>query len=283
MAIQLPSKHIPLYSIRLSIEDVKKIFERLSRHVGEQGDREIAQLVKPDDESNEDFNARVEKIKEDAFRITATINSADGTSLYGDSSDVFESPNIPDVISGIYLTNIVTYQEVAGNRPANSFELLLDFSKPPLLDGNNLVSSPTPNSSHLEIKGDRDSWVAAVSDAVLGVVNGRRTNRGWLHIAFMYDFGLFLFALPIGFYVCWLASSFIEEHLSARNGFFSVMAYVYLFFTVLWGYRIFWGYTKWAFPTVEISQVGSDVRNHRAFWYAIATGLVGNVIWLLIA
>lgn len=191
---------------------------------------------------------------------------------------VFSSPNKPDKIASIYLTNITAYQRFAGTRPVNSFELNLDFSKPPFLDGNNPVSAPTPNFSNLTVQGDRDSWVAAISDAVLGIADKRRTSRGWLHRAFAYDVGLWCLAFPFAFYLCWCASPFIAARFQPLHTFVAAAAYMYVFVVAVWGYRALFGYTKWAFPTVELSDNRDLSMQHRAIWSVIILGLVVNVL-----
>src|SRR5262249_58955758 len=103
-----------------------------------------------------------------------------------------------------------------GRKPGNSFSLTLDFSKPPLLDVNNAVSSPTPNRSQLFIEGNNDAWVATIADHVMSVISSRQNKRGWLHKAFIYDVGLYLIGFPMALYACWKSSDFVNNH--PRNG-----------------------------------------------------------------
>ncbi|HEX9768563.1 MAG TPA: hypothetical protein VGA50_05255, partial [Kiloniellales bacterium] len=128
MAVQFPQKQMPLSSIALSLDDIRKIYNRLTKHVHEEGDREIAQLVLPEGQDEAEFEEKKKQARSEAFRVTVTIGGADGGSLYGDSVEVFDSPNVPDVIASIYMTNITAYQQVSGRQPLNSFELYLDFS-----------------------------------------------------------------------------------------------------------------------------------------------------------
>ena len=277
--LHFPSKRIPLHSILISIQDVKRIFERLLRHVEEQADREIAALQKPEGQSEEDFDKKKAIIKNEAFRITVTIRGKSGEAIFGDSAEIFKSPNIPEEISSIFMTNIVAYEGFANEKPINSFDLQIDFSKPPLLDSKNWVSAPTTNLSELNISGERESWVASIEDAVIGVLRNRKTRRSLIHQAFVYDFGLFIIGVPFALYICWRLSGYVEAYLGSINHFLSAAAYVYLFFVVLWIYRILFGYTKWAFPTVELVESKNVARRHRAFWYVIVVGILGNAIW----
>jgi hypothetical protein len=46
----------------------------------------------------------------------------------------------------------------------------------------------------------------------------------------------------------------------------------------LWFYRTLFGYTKWAYPTVELQDEADQSRKHRRFWYVIVTGIVASII-----
>lgn len=133
-----PAKRIPIKSVRVSLADLRKIYERLLVLVDAEGSKAIAGITRPDNKSEEDFSIEMASLKAKAFRITVTIGGRDGESLFGDDVGVFSSPNIPEHISYIYLTNVVAFRGVANQNPINQFELNLDFSKPPLLDSSNL-------------------------------------------------------------------------------------------------------------------------------------------------
>jgi hypothetical protein len=53
---------------------------------------------------------------------------------------------------------------------------------------------------------------------------------------------------------------------------------MYVFVVAVWGYRALFGYTKWAFPTVELSDNRDLSMQHRAIWSVIILGLVVNVL-----
>lgn len=176
-------------------------------------------------------------------------------------------------------SNVTAYEGFANIRPANAFTLFLDFNKPPLLDVYSPLSAPTPNGSRLTVEGDRSSWIAAVTDAVTGVTSKRRHGFGLLHRAHVYDFGLLLFALPLGFVACGRIAPFVEAYLGSTNSFLVSAVYVYVMFLVAHAYRAFFGYTKWAFPTVELNKGPNSARRHRNFWIAVAASVVAAAIW----
>jgi hypothetical protein len=273
------NKHISLRAMTIGLEDVKRIFQRLSQHLEEEADRQTKELVRPPDQTENEFVEQVSVARKNAFRITLTISGSDGEDLFGDDLTLFESPNLPDAIRYIYMTNTVAYQGQTGRKPSNGFALTLDFRKPPLVDNNNPVSNPTQNDSHLNIEGDRDSWVASISEAVMGILDKRRNGRHFLHAAFVYDFGLMVVGLPLGLYLCWRLSALIDSNLGSHSNFLAAVAYFYLVLMGVWMYRILFGYSKWAFPTIELRECEDRSRTHRWFWGAIIMGIIGKAAY----
>ena len=157
--------------------------------------------------------------------------------------------------------------------------MYLDFSKPKLLDSERIVSSPTPNLSNLKIEADNELWVAGVSEAVFGVLANKKTQYGLLHRAFSYDFGMLILGLPFGLYMAWKLSGFVQSKLGIIHDVLSATAYIYIVVAALWLYRLLFGYTKWAFPTVELKENSSASGKHRVFWYTILVGLLVNFIF----
>jgi len=273
-----PAKQIPIKAIRISLDDIRRVYDRLKIQVDAEAERILAKFVKPDDKRESDFVAEKADLKSRAFRITVTVGGRDGSSLFGDDTEIFSSPNLPDQIAYVYMTNVVAFELVANEKPVNRFSLNLDFSEPPLLDANNFVSGPTPNNSNLQVDGDNDAWVSAVHEAVDGIIRNRRTGRRLIHKAFAYDFGMFVIALPFAFWLCSKLSGPIEAWFGSLHSVISAGAYVYTFFVVLFAYRVLFGYTKWAFPTVEITNNVDHSSRHRFFlecYYSWATGQRG--------
>lgn len=281
MPLHLPRKFIPLKAIQLSLDDVRNIYNRLTIQLGEQADHELSKLVKADNQTEADFATYKLNVREGAFKTTVTVVGRDGQSLFGDDVAVFSYALRPEKISNIYMTNITAYEAFSGRKPVNAFELQLDFSKPPLLDANNPVSAPTPNISSLTVQGDRESWIAAVVVAVTGVTDARKTRRSWVHQGFVYDAGLLIVGLPFALYVCWKLSPFISFQFGKIHLFLAAVAYVYAILVTLFAYRILFGYTKWAFPTLELTDNRDAAIKHRGIWSVIILSLVINVLWEL--
>ena len=282
MVLQISKKTIPLKGISISIEDVRRIVERLLPHVEKEGHREVDRLLKfgPDDKER---RMQLDFDREQAFRITVTIFGRDGESLFGYGMETFDSPNIPTPIESIFITNSTAYQTVTGRNILNNFSLNLDFSAPPLVDNNNPVSNPTPNFSHLTVEGDRNAWVPLIQDSVMDVIGKKLNRRSLVHAAFVFDIGLWLLGFPVAIYSCWRSSKFVEAYLGVHSQFIAAAAYVYIVFFVLTLYRVVFGYTKWAFPIVELTDNEDRAKRHRGFWLfilgSLAVSALSSLLW----
>lgn len=278
MEIQLHSKQTPIKSISISMANVKKVFQLLSAQVAKQANIELQELKKGESQSDEDFREYKKNARNSAFQVLITITGKNGSSMLGNSEELFDSPNLPETITSIFMSNIGAYQNFTKQAPVNNFALTLDFSKPIAMDSSNPVSSPTPNNSGLNIEGDSDDWIATISSAVFGVLEEKKNSRSWLHRSFVYDFGLFLLGIPLGIYTGWKSSPIVEKMLGSMGNFATGAAYVYMLFMVLWSYRIIFGYTKWIFPSVELKESSKNIMLHRSILGAIFLGVIVEIL-----
>ena len=281
MTLQITKKTIPLRGLSVNVQDVRRIIERLVRQVEEEGNREVARLLE-NGPSDPEHLQRIEVGREQAFRATVTITGKDGETLFGYGIEPFDSPNVPEPIESIYISNVSAYQNVFGRNPGNYFTLNFDFSTPPLVDNNNPVSSPTPNFSTFTVEGDRDAWVAPVQQAVTDILSRKSNGRAFMHAAFVYDIGLALLGLPAAIYLCWRLGEIVQANLGIYSPFLAAAAYIYVFFLVANIYRVLFGYTKWAFPTVELIDNEGQSKKHRKFWFGIMLSIVASAIYDLL-
>ena len=282
MASMAPEREIKIGSTSIAVDDVKNIFSRLERIVHQLGEQEIAGLKKPTELTKKQWDERKSNVKRDAFRVTATIVGSSGDVVHDDKIGMFDLPDRPIDVSLIYMTNITAYNWVAKAKPTRSFELWLDFSKSKLLDSERFVSSPTLNTSRLKIASDKTDWIAVVSEAVVGVISEKKNKTTFLHQAFVYDLGLFLVGLPFAFYLAWKLSGVTNSIFSKYSQFLEIAANVYVMLVAISLYRVLFGYTKWAFPSMELKENARSVYRHRAIWGLIVIGLAVNFITDLI-
>ena len=126
MTIEITRKEIPIKGISATLDDVRKLVERLVPHVDAEGDREVAPLLL-DADVHSHRHEELLAYRERAFQVTVTVAGRDGESLFGHGTEPFSSPNIPDPINSIFVTNNTAYQSVTGRNPLNSFVLQFDF------------------------------------------------------------------------------------------------------------------------------------------------------------
>ncbi len=283
MATPYLTKYVPIKAVRLSMADLQRVYERLTSYVEEECEKRLAGVQKPDNKTDDEFETWKEEVRSFAFKIDVTIRSRSGVELVANDASIFSSSNLPEGIETVFFSNTPSFETYLGQKPINRFSLLLDFSKPPLLDSRNPLSNPTANNSHLNIEGDRDSWMASIEAAVMEVLANRKNNRGWLHRAYIYDLGMLLFAIPTGFYVCWRFSGVVNQQFQPIHDFVAAAVYLYLVVFVLWMYRFFFEYTKWAFPLVELASDQDGATKHRAFWVMIVIGLIVQAIWSVLS
>ncbi len=266
----------------ISMDDIVRLYKILIKRLTEAADIEINDLKKLENETEQEFE-ELKASRRAFFQITIVINGQAGEQIFGSDEGIFSSPNLPDRISSVYMDSKATYTAHRNNiEPRNWFGLLLDFSKPPLLDWVNPVSNPTPNASNLIIHGDSEAWVAAVRHTVIERLKQHSNRRSFLHKPLIYDAGMWLIGIPAAF----LGTASLMPKIS---GFFRDLlptieyaAYVYVFFAVLVIYRFLFSYTKWAWPTVELTSTRNVTTKHRRYWYAVLVGLSIAFIWSLI-
>ncbi|CAN7291336.1 hypothetical protein [Neorhizobium sp. LjRoot104] len=148
-------KHINYGSVSFSLVGLKALMSDLSAIVSEQGEIELAQTKKRDDQTQEDHEEFLARARTDIFKILATVNYSDGSSVHTSDPVDIEFDAEGHLIESFYVSNVTPYKQNAGFDPSHYFHLFLDFSQPPLLDAAQLISSPTANNTHLNIQGRR--------------------------------------------------------------------------------------------------------------------------------
>lgn len=279
MPLEHNQKTIPLRLFCVGQKDMLEIYRKLNALVQEQADIELNAMVKNEGETDEGFEQRKVQIRRDVFRTTVTIQCSDGASFFDSTEAIFE--DLPDNIVYVYVTNVTAYQGVTQRDPWHMFRLGLDFKKPSLMDWQSILSAPTNNESYLEVRGDRTAWTSGVNDAVLSIIEKRRTHRAFLHRAFSYDVGL-MFVIPAALNACWRAGPVIESLFGHLHTIVAAGAYIYVTWLVLWCYRTLFGYAKWVFPTAELKGSDQNPKAHRKLLYFLATSAVSPFVLQLV-
>lgn len=275
--IEWYEQRIDIRGCELTLADIKSAVRELSKVNRREGERIVATFKQPDDVPTERFLTDNQALLENAFRLTISIIGFSGTTAYGEDASIFDSPNLPRPIRRIFFTNENAYRRNANNQlPANRFSVWLNFDKPPLVDATSLVSAPTPNESNITINANDVAFHRAVRDIVNSSFIAKRKWYSFIHKQFMYDVGLWFFAIP---YILTITSISIEKYLTESGPYshFRVAAFIYASGLGLVVYRALFGYLKWAFPVNSLVENNDLAFRHRFFWGIILT-LIGASI-----
>src|ERR1700677_2934740 len=147
-------------SFAVGKEELKKLYLILQERSNAAGDLEVANY-KQEKQTDEEYVANKTKIKESSL-LKLTVTGNDGKEIFGTIDDVFDSVVFPEQIKTAYVNSELLLKSNYKYTPRNSFELLLDFSKPDLFDLSFVPSSATPNNSVLKVQGRDTTWVHGV-------------------------------------------------------------------------------------------------------------------------
>lgn len=270
----LTNKKIPLGSISLTLSSVRRMWRELNEVVSEQGEIELARLVKPTDQSAEEFETYKENARRDTFKILGTVEFENGDAVHDTDPEIVKVEDEGPRIRVIHLSNITPYQQTVGVRPEHAFEVIIDLRTPALFDAGSVLSEPTPNNTSLAISGNRPGWQGGLEAVVRRNITRRRPIRTWFHGGMIYDLFLFVVALPLALYACWVFEPFVSKWLGLTSPVVVGAAYLYIALSAIWIYRFMFSYAKWAFPFTEIIDQNSSPARHRALWWSLVVALL---------
>ncbi|MDR9823391.1 hypothetical protein RJJ63_29625 [Rhizobium hidalgonense] len=275
----ITTKNIALGSVCFTLSGIRKMWRELNELVAEQGEIELARLIKAEGQSDEEFEAYKNMARADVFKILGTVEFDNDDALHDTDPEVVKVDVGGPKIRFVYLSNITPYQQRIGVRPQHAFEVVLDFRNPRLLDATSVLSAPTPNGTNVALSGTRTGWQAGVEATVRRNIARTRPLRSWFHGEFIYDLFLLLCGVPLALYVCSLVSPVISSHFAAMGPVVTGAIYLYVGLCALWIYRFLFSYAKWAFPLVEITDQGTTPIRHRALWWSMVGSICAKVFW----
>lgn len=262
-AIYWLEETIPVRGCKLSLDDIKDVYSELNAINRKFGEGVIATSPRPEGMNDKDWEQEKKFLLQDAFCLTVSIRGERDQQLYGEDSTIFSNENLPNPIRTIYFTNLTAWRRHVGDsEPLNRIEVLLDFSKPGLFDPNPLVSSPTPNNSHVTVRAHDMTYFRAVQRVIDTKLVNHRTWYAAIHRSFAYDIGMWTVTLPVGLV---LATYYMQRWLPVGS---DLQAYRWAFFiyavgVVVLGYRFLTSYMKWAFPVNVLTDSKDKALKHR--------------------
>jgi hypothetical protein len=264
-------------SLTLDKDDLRKLLNILQQRANAASEIEYKKFeaFKPEN---------LENIKRDLDYCAILMISVTGyqnEELFGTIDDVFNSISFPEQVKTIFVNSELRYQEPYKYHPVNSFKLLIDFSKPKVLDFSFQPSQATPNESEFQVQGSDSTWVNGVFHEIDAYINNRPAKFSKAHRGSIYDFLVWLFGIPLGFYVCYkviqLNIPFLNDH-----SFFESILLTYCFFLSLFFLRILFHYFRWVFPMIEYKCKKERSIGHQAALLSISLGIIGKIIYDII-
>ncbi len=261
-------------------DDLHNLFQILQERNYSARDIEVAnfQRMNQDEEAYE----QNKKLIIESFDLRLTVNGADGKQLYGSLAEIFNSPNFPAKVQSIFVSSATLFEVTWNFPPRNRFELLLDFTKPQVLDLSFLPSQATPNASNVAVSGYDSTWVHGVFNELNTFIDNHPSQIKWIHKHSMYDLLLFILGLPLAFWAVWKLSTNLNRAFGSVSVVVQSAAYVYVFFISLFVFRVLFHYARWVWPLVEYRSPNNKTLKHRLVLGAVSLGIISSVIYDII-
>lgn len=260
----------------------KKLYDILKEVSDEAIEYEISNLNPKNFKSDEDFE-NAKKNAKDLMKINVQIRGSKGEYFLSQDKSVFEESSLPNSITFISFDNSSLYRYALNAEPINSFLIEFDFSKTSIFDFSNSPSKETLNNSTIKVLGQNKTWVQGSYERILDTLDGLTTKRSWLHKSNIYDLFLWLLVMPITFLNIYkLELSFKDMFINVPS-IFIVALHLYIFILILYLFMIFFRYTRWLFPYMELKEsLKNTAALHRSVFFIILLGVTANIISLLI-
>jgi hypothetical protein len=270
----------PIKACRLRREDLGRLYRIINDRQIEYGQSFIKDvLAQQPDESPQQFQERQTRVL-NAFVTAVHVTGANNEIVSGSGEHFLASENIPDKLLTVFYSTTAAPNAagIASSFLQNRATLLLDFSRPPILDLSRLPTFATPNTSNFQIVAASEVWFTTLNTRLTQLFDDRRTGVNWLHRQGVYEIFLFLVGLPFALWLDYRCARLIDR-LTLPNVLASGL-YVYIFIAALFLFRGLFDYSRWVFPKIEIQTTDAfPPLRHRAVWFAIMVADFGAAIW----
>jgi hypothetical protein len=261
-------------SLSFDKDDLRKLLNILQLRATAKSEIEYKKL----ESKNLDNLENIRKNLNDCASLRISVTGFQSEELFGTIEEVFNSVSFPEAIKTIYLNSDLIYRSTYQYYPENFFQLLIDFSKPKVFDFAFQPNERTPNDSQFEVQGSDNTWVNGVFHEIDAYVTSKSSNFSSVHKGSVYDFLVWFFGIPFGFYVCYkivnLQLSFLKQ-----QSFLEDIFLTYCFFLSLFILRILFHYFRWVYPMIEYRSKRSRSIGHQAALLSISLGIIGKVLY----
>ncbi len=262
-----------------------RLFHILEEMTKQALDRELAQIDSMRSSgvlasvSEEDYNIYKKDVSENS-KVHVEITGSRGEFFASDDVALFNTEVLPDRIVRVSFDNSFFYKVKFNRDPVCNFKVVLDFSKPPILDLFRNPSLPTKNDSMIHVFGVEESWVEGFHSKLLSEFRDRRSARGWFHRSHIYDVFLWFIMMPLTFWNLYKVERALSPQLASVSPVFIAAFYLFVFIFLLNLFRLLFYYIRWLFPFLEFKAPGDALHKlHRAVATTVAIGIVSAVAY----
>ncbi len=260
-------------SLSFDKDELRRFCDILQERAHAAAEIETSLFLK-NDQSDEEYRNNLQTLRE-SFTLKVTISGKNGEELWGTINEVFNSVNFPEEVKSVYIDSQSTLNHVHKYYPHNYFVVLLDFSKPKILDFSLLPSVGTPNGSNLEVSGYDATWVNGVFSELKSYITSKSSTLSIVHRHSIYDVLLWTLGFPLSFWLCNQLSNSITE-LTLESTLFENALYLYIFIATLLLFRLLFHYLRWMCPLVEFRTSGNKMLAHRVVFSVLSIGWFGQ-------
>lgn len=251
---------------RLTKEDLRRLYQLLSKKAKEASGLQLPHLVSKESEQIKESR----KVVDEAMRVVAQIHGTNGDWVGGTSPDVLSDESLPETIARVQFDSALLFRLQFGNAPMNSISVNLDFGRTSIFD-----SSPEPsqNQSIVQVSGNNQTWVNGVFEELRTFFGEKQIPRSWLHAPRAYDAFLLVAGFPLAFILVFRIDQAIRSRLSMPESLFFTF-YIFLVLIILWAFRTCFNYARWVFPKLE----GPDRREKGPILHKALLIIIGGTL-----
>lgn len=189
------TRHFVVPSCVLSPDDLRRIYRLLEAKALEAADRQVAILTLQPGQTQGQLDELRSAVRA-ALALVVRLQTETGW-INGTTPDLLSDGQLPDGLLRAEFDSAFLYRARFNNLvPNNAFNLVLDFSRPGVLD---LGNPPSQNASSANVLGLDSTWANAVYEELVGFFRPRGSKRGWLHFTRSYDALAILIGFPVSF------------------------------------------------------------------------------------
>ncbi len=275
-AYQGLSRTIQIPACVLSVDDLRRLFIDLDARTREVTAAQIDGLQLPAGTAPADF-ARVKEQAKAEAGLTMFVNGRNGEQIILHTATAITREILPHTLLSITFDSAPRFNMQLKYDPLNRFRLVLDFREPAGVISYDPWSYPTPNESSFTIIGNNQTWVAGVSDIVLGFLKDRKRSRRWLHGPITFTLANWLIGFPAAFWLIYRVDHITQRFVAGLPTALRGGIYIYVFLTLLLVFRVLVYILRWLFPIIELE--GSRSKAVRATVSTVEVGLLTGLVY----